>query len=104
MNHRRRAAALLVAMVGAGTAQGQDAPAPAATRGELLYSVHCVGCHSRQMHWREKRLAVDWPNLQGQVNRWQAYSELGWRKIDIAEVARYLNRTYYHYPGETTAD
>lgn len=103
MTMRRRAA--LLALLGCGhTAQAQQVPEHAATRGELLYSVHCIACHSTQMHWRERKLAVDWPSLQRQVQRWQAYAELGWGKEDVAEVARYLNRLYYHYPNASSAD
>jgi len=68
------------------------------TRGELLYSTHCIACHSAQAHWREKKIATDWTRLESQVRRWQAVSGLGWNSEDIAQVARYLNALYYHYP------
>lgn len=35
-----------------------------ASRGELLYSTSCIGCHSTQVHWRNKRLAVEQEVLQ----------------------------------------
>lgn len=68
-----------------------------ASRGELLYSTHCIACHTTEVHWREKRIATDWVTLQGQVNRWQGNTSLGWGDADITEVARYLNALYYHY-------
>ena len=68
------------------------------TRGEMLYSTHCIACHSTQIHWREKKLATDWASLQSEVQHWQGFTELGWDKKDIEEVARYLNAIYYHYP------
>ena len=72
--------------------------APAATRGELLYSTHCVTCHTTQMHWRNDRQAFDWDSLKFQVRRWQGMTGLAWNEADIAEVSRYLNETIYHYP------
>ncbi len=69
-----------------------------ATRGELLYSTHCIACHSAQVHWREKKLVTDWTSLQSQVRRWQGVARLRWSNEDIAEVARYLNALHYRYP------
>ena len=73
-------------------------PPRGATRGELLYSTHCITCHSTQVHWRSKKLATDWTSLKGEVRRWQEVSGLGWVDDDISEVARYVNALYYHYP------
>ena len=72
-------------------------PAMPAARGELLYSTHCIACHTTRVHWREKKLATDWTSLQSEVHRWQRNSGLGWSNQDIAEVARYLNALHYHY-------
>ena len=71
---------------------------PSVTRGELLYSTHCVTCHTTQMHWRNDRQAFDWDSLKFQVRRWQGNAGLAWNEADIAEVSRYLNETIYHYP------
>ncbi len=70
-----------------------------ATRGELLYSTHCIACHSTQMHWRDKKLAADWATLQSEVRRWQKLSGLGWDDNDVAQVAQYLNALHYHDPS-----
>ena len=72
-------------------------PADAA-RGQLLYSTHCVECHTSQMHWRQRRLAHDWDSLKAQVRRWQSEARLQWTEQDIADVARHLNDTIYHLP------
>lgn len=69
-----------------------------ATRGELLYSTHCITCHNVQVHWRSRKLATDWISLKGEVRGWQEVSGLGWVDDDITEVARHLNALYYHYP------
>ena len=89
-------AALLVSS--GGLAAADVPPSRDVSRGELLYTTHCVACHNAQVHWRVKKLATDWPNLQSQVHRWQGIAGLGWSKEDVAEVARYLNALYYHYP------
>jgi hypothetical protein len=46
------------------------------SRGALLYSTYCVGCHTTQVHWREKKLAT-WTSLKAQVRRWQSNAGLG---------------------------
>jgi mono/diheme cytochrome c family protein len=93
---RKSALVLLFALFGNFAAVAAE-PARDASRGELLYSKHCIACHTAQVHWREKKLATDWKSLQFEVNRWQNASALGWSKQDIAEVARYLNGLHYHY-------
>lgn len=100
----RRAAATLAlttfVLVVGNAAHGQAAP-PAPTppsRGQLLYTTHCIACHNTQMHWRDRKLAKDWPSLRAQVQRWQAQAQLGWSDADVNEVARYLNDAIYGYP------
>ena len=70
---------------------------PDVARGQLLYSTHCVACHSAKMHWREKKLAVDRPALQKQVRRWMVLSGLNWGDDEADAVAQYLDVTYYHF-------
>ena len=72
---------------------------PAQTRGGLLYTTHCVSCHTTQMHWRNDRQAFDWDSLKVQVRRWQGNAGLQWGEADITEVSRYLNETIYRYPA-----
>jgi mono/diheme cytochrome c family protein len=90
------AAALLLLATLAG-AQTPPAAENVNTRGELLYQTHCIGCHGVQVHWRDRKLAGDWPSLQAQVRRWQEASGLAWSEAEITDVARYLNRLHYHY-------
>ena len=78
------------------------ASAMAQSRGELLYTTHCIACHTTQMHWRDKRSASNWPGLKVQVRRWQDAASLAWSDGDILDVSRYLNETIYHF--EQTAD
>lgn len=80
----------LIALVAASSAQAQS-------RGELLYSTHCIACHSTNVHWRDGRSATDWPGIVTQVRRWQGANALSWNEQDIGAVARYLNETFYHF-------
>ncbi len=80
-------------------AHAQAATSP--TRGQLLYTTHCIACHNSDMHWRDQRKATDWESLTQQVRRWQATAALQWSEDDITEVARHLNDTIYHYPRPT---
>ena len=89
-------AALFVFVTSLAHADAQ--PMRDATRGELLYSTHCVFCHSAEVHWREKKIATDWARLHSQIRRWQVNSGLEWSDEDITAVARYLNALHYHYP------
>lgn len=86
-----------MALAGAG-AVVQAQPVPAATRGQLLYSTHCITCHTTQMHWRDNKLVYDWGSLNFQVRRWQGNAGLQWDDADIAEVSRYLNDAVYKFP------
>jgi mono/diheme cytochrome c family protein len=88
--------ALLCALASAGAAIAQVVPPP--TRGQLLYSTHCIECHTTQMHWRTLKQARDWDSLKAQVRRWQATANLGWTETDITDVARHLNETIYQFP------
>lgn len=68
------------------------------TGGELLYSTYCIACHTKEVHWRDNKLARDWISLKEQVRHWQKVARLEWSDEDITLVARHLNSLYYHYP------
>jgi tetratricopeptide (TPR) repeat protein len=70
------------------------------SRGELLYETNCVSCHSKEIHWRDRRLVTDWVSLTAQTRRWQSNAGLRWSDEDVEEVARYLNATIYRFPVE----
>ena len=93
-----RAALAAAAALGGASAMAQVQPQPLPSRGELLYSTHCITCHTTQMHWRNDKQATDWESIKVQVRRWQGNTGLGWSDADITEVSRYLNETIYKYP------
>ena len=80
------------------------APGYSQPLGESLYSTHCVACHNKVIHWREKRLATDWHSLKYQVRRWQSNIGLDWSEDEITDVTRYLNGAYYHFPATDKQD
>ena len=67
-------------------------------RGELLYTTHCIACHTTQVHWRDKRVVTDFASLVAQVGRWQKSTGLDWGSEEVLDVARYLNGTIYRFP------
>jgi mono/diheme cytochrome c family protein len=68
------------------------------SRGELLYTTHCIACHNEKIHWRDKKIAKNWDGLKAQIIHWQGVAGLAWDDADVVEVARYLNARDYHYP------
>ncbi|HEX5865047.1 MAG TPA: hypothetical protein VF014_12475, partial [Casimicrobiaceae bacterium] len=86
-----------IALMSACVAASGEFRGTAEPRGALLYSTYCVGCHTTQVHWREKKLATDWTSLKAQVNRWQSNTGLGLSEDDVAAIARHLNDLYYHF-------
>ena len=94
MNTFMHSASSMLLLAAASVASAQTPPP---SRGALLYENHCIGCHTEQMHWRDKRVASDWPSLLMQVRRWQGNSGQRWNDEDIDAVARYLNERHYRY-------
>jgi cytochrome c5 len=98
MTHRSalRVAILATAVaISALPAVAEQGPGPG--RGELLYTTHCIECHTVQIHWRETHKARDWASLVNWVTRWQATLSLDWSDSDIAAVARHLNEKIYGF-------
>ncbi len=93
-----RAALVAAAVLGGASTMAQVQPQPLPSRGKLLYTTHCITCHTTQMHWRNDKRATDWESIKVQVRRWQGNTGLGWSDADITEVSRYLNDTIYKYP------
>jgi len=102
VKHRNRIWPGVGLAVVAGFAVNALAQAPASdegSRGALLYATHCNGCHTTQVHWRDRKLVTDAASLEAQVRRWQAMGGLGWSDEDVADVARYLAAAHYGFPA-----
>ena len=88
---------LIVFILSANPAFADTNTKPDIIRGEMLYDNHCLQCHARQIHWREKILVTDLKSLIAEVDRLQRISGLEWNNSDIDDVSRYLNDQFYHY-------
>jgi mono/diheme cytochrome c family protein len=100
--HYLQRTALLCALASAGTAIAQVVPPP--TRGQLLYSTHCIECHTTQMHWRTHKQARDWDSLKAQVRRWQATANLGWTEARHHRGGPSPERNYLSIPAVGRTD
>src|SRR3954447_3632473 len=89
---------LALAVIVAAPLLAQSPLQPAPSGGALLYQTHCIGCHDKQIHWRDDRLATDWRSLAAQVRRWRTNTGLQWTEQEVDEVVRYLNETIYKFP------
>lgn len=89
---RHAASAVFMALAAATSAQAES-------RGYLLHTMHCMACHTTQMHWRDQRVVTNWPRLKAEVRQWQGTAALDWSEADIVAVARYLNESSYHFPA-----
>jgi len=93
---------LLVAFVPLLAAPGAHAQATL-SRGQLLYATHCAECHTSQVHWRDRRQALDWDSLKAWVRHWQGEARLQWSEDEVEAVARHLNDTVYRFPRQHAA-
>lgn len=83
--------------LGVASASGAEESIRVASRGEMLYSLHCIACHNKEIHWRDKGAVKNWPSLVKEVDRWQKIGRLGWDNADVVETARYVNRLHYRF-------
>jgi hypothetical protein len=70
---------------------------PVPTRGEMLYTNHCLSCHESIVHIRNKRQVKNLAALHSTVSHWSKELELQWSSREIEDVVLYLNLHYYHY-------
>jgi mono/diheme cytochrome c family protein len=66
-------------------------------RGKLLYELHCGGCHYERVHERDRDKTVvhSLSDLRDQVARRAAQTARQFTLEDLADIAEYLNRSYY---------
>lgn len=99
LNQTVRSILLLLLSIVNGLVFAQDGTEREQSRGELLYSTHCITCHTTEVHWRDQRLATDWYGLTRQVRRWMSNAGLPPSDEDVIAIAQYLNRLYYQFPA-----
>ena len=86
------------------TTTGQAADA---TRGAQLHSEQCMACHAarfgdngNEIYTRDNRRVTSLEGLQKQVNRCKNNLQIVWFDEDVADVAEYLNASFYHFGQE----
>ena len=86
-----------------GTAAGVAAAADVA-KGEALHKDHCISCHDaltggkpNSLYTRKDRRVTTLKGLKKQVKRCELSLGLRWFDDDVANVAEYLNKTYYRF-------
>lgn len=87
--------ALLAAAV---LAAGMSAQAAQPDRGRLLYDIFCKHCHITEIHIRLNSKVGSLADLTRYVRLWSEELQLRWTDEEIADVASFLNRTYYQLP------
>jgi len=92
MNTRIVIACFLAGLGAAGPAAAADPE-----RGRALYELRCTACHTQSVHSRAKRVASDYGEVRGWVERWSGTLSLGWNPEEVEDVTAYLNATYYRY-------
>jgi cytochrome c553 len=65
--------------------------------GKALVQSNCTKCHDERVYTREDRRVKTLEGLNKQVTRCEQSLGLKWFDEDIADVAAYLNQTYYHF-------
>ena len=78
---------------------GAPVPSPAADteRGRGLYEESCTACHAESVHARSKRVARNFGEIRGWVERWNATLGLRWGDEEVEDVTAYLNAAFYRY-------
>jgi len=65
-------------------------------RGQALYENHCKECHEALAHTRQHSRINSLGDIRSWVASWSVHSKLDWSSEDVADVADYLNKKFYH--------
>jgi cytochrome c553 len=65
--------------------------------GKKLVADNCTKCHDERVYTRPDHRVTTLDGLSQQVSRCEQSLGLKWFDDDIADVAAYLNQTYYHF-------
>jgi mono/diheme cytochrome c family protein len=65
--------------------------------GKALVAGNCTKCHDDGVYKRPDHRVTTLDGLNQQVGRCEQALGLKWFDDDIADVAAYLNQTYYHF-------
>ncbi len=73
-----------------------DASFDATIQGELRAGMNCESCHNPESYTRADRKVNTLAGLEVMVERCNTNMDVGWFPEDVADVAAYLNESYYH--------
>ncbi len=73
------------------------AAAPDLAQGKVLHDSVCKTCHQPDIYTRKDRKIHSGAELTKQVTRCQTGAGEHWNAAQIADVAAYLNATYYKF-------
>ena len=66
-------------------------------RGQRLYELACIRCHTEAVHDRKQPAAKSFEEIRGYVRHWSGYLGLPWTANEIEDVTWYLNQRFYDY-------
>ncbi|MFM9968041.1 MAG: hypothetical protein ACKVQK_06540 [Burkholderiales bacterium] len=99
LRHSRWIWILLLALVLAVIANSVAAQtvAQGAANGRVMYETYCGDCHYERIHQRDRaRSKVSTlADLRAQITRWSAQTKRGYSPQELADIAEYLNQSYY---------
>ena len=68
-------------------------------RGIEYTDADCFTCHEASYFTRADRAATTWPKLVAWVEGCNTNLDVGWFPDEVEDVAAYMNREFYKFPG-----
>ena len=68
-----------------------------AERGQKLYEQSCRQCHGTEIHTRKETIIFSYNALINRIQFCERMANAHWQPQDFADVAKYLNDTFYHF-------
>lgn len=69
-------------------------------KGEHYTNANCETCHQAEFYTRAERKVTSYAKLEAFVEGCNTNLDVGWFPEEVADVAAYLNRTYYKFPQQ----
>jgi cytochrome c553 len=72
-------------------------PGGDASKGRQLHNANCTGCHDTDMYTRANRRISSIDGLERQVNACNHQLKKNFDKLEINDLVKYLNDSYYKF-------
>ena len=93
MNHAIATALIMTAFV--------SLPASASEAvGKQLHDTHCQQCHDNTIYTRKNSIIHSLTELQARVEFCESSNNKHWTEMQINQVVKYLNSTFYKFPAK----